>query len=104
MKKRAEKNDKFSSTEVGTLIEQLRSEFKVFGEGLKDLREKFDTLAGMVANHEEKSIWSRLEINAIKERLTKIDGKLARIEDNLKSKADQKDLQTLEKKVTSLTR
>lgn len=109
MKKQAKK-DKFSTSEVGALIDQLRGEFKVFGESLSDLREKFDALTGMVAEHEEKSTWSRLEIGTIKGDLTKINGKLARIEestrsikDNLKSKVDRKDFETLEKKVASFT-
>ena len=111
MKKRARKDDKYTATEVGTLIEQIRSEFKVFGEGLKDLREKVDaTHEQVIKNTEQITLLeiaireTRGEITKINGRLDRIEERLGRIEDSLKSKADQKDFQDLEKKVTSLTR
>lgn len=109
MKKQAKK-DKFSSSEVGALIDQLRGEFKVFGEGLNDLREKLDAVTGMVAENSEKVTLSRIEIGVLKNELFKVNGKLARIEEsihlinnNFKSRVDRKDFEILEKKVASLT-
>ncbi len=123
MKKLAKKDDKFSPTEVGALIEDLRSQFKVFGEGLSDLREKVDTLAGKVdtlagkvdtltgiVNHEaKKSDLSRIDIANLKMDVANLKTTVSRIEediriikDNLVSKADRKDFEILEKKVASL--
>jgi uncharacterized phage infection (PIP) family protein YhgE len=118
MKKRVKKDDKFTVTEVGALIEDLRGQFKVFGEGLIDLREKFDTLAGkvdtltgIVAREAEKSDLFRMRIVNLENTVTQINGKLARIEEdirlirnNLASKVDHKNFEILEKKVASLTR
>ncbi len=42
----------FSATEVGTLIEDLRSQFKIFGEGFEDVRGR---LAGVEAQVEESN-------------------------------------------------
>ncbi|MBU4457405.1 MAG: hypothetical protein KJ902_01545 [Candidatus Omnitrophica bacterium] len=110
MKKRAKKDDKFRSTEVGALIEDLRGQFKVFGEGLNDLREKVDTVTGMVGQEAEKSTMSRMDIMVLKNTVTQINGKLAGIEkdmrlirDNLKSKVDRREFELLEKKVASIT-
>ncbi len=109
MKKQAKKDNKFSPTEVGALIEDLRSQFKVFGEGLKDLREKVDTLAGKVdtltgiVNHEaKKSDLSRIDIANLKNAVNRIEEQMRLIRDNLASKADHKDFEILEKKVASL--
>ena len=124
MKKQAKKNDKFTVTEVGALIEDFRSQFKVFGEGLNDLREKVDTLAGKVdtlagkvdtltgiVNHEaKKSDLYRIDIANLKMDVANLKTTVSRIEeqirlirDNLASKVDRKDFELLEKKVASIT-
>ena len=110
MKKQTKKNGKFTVTEVGALIEDLRGQFKIFGDGLNDLREKVDTVTGMVDQEAEKSTMSRLDIMALKNTVTQINGKLAGIEkdmrlirDNLVSKADRSEFEILEKKVASFT-
>ncbi len=110
MKKRAKKEDKFSVREVSVLIEDLRSQFRVFGEGLRDVREKLDTVTGIVAENSENITLLRIGVSATKDELVKVNGKLARIEesirfikDKLKSKVDRKNFELLEKKVTSLT-
>lgn len=109
MKKQAKKNGKFTVTEVGTLIEDLRSQFKVFGEGLKDLREKFDTLdtklealTGIVSREAKKSDLSRIDIANLKNAVARIEEDICLIKDNLISKADRKEFELLEKKVSSL--
>ena len=111
MEKRARKTDKFTVTEVGALIEDLRSQFKVFGEGLKDLREKvdglkdlrekvdglndlrekFDTLTGKVdtltgiVNHEaKKSDLSRIDIADLKTDVANLKNTVVRIEKDIR--------------------
>jgi hypothetical protein len=110
MKKRVKKDDKFSPTEVGALIEDLRGQFKAFGEGLKDLREKFDTLdskletlTGIVNHEAKKSDLSRIDIANLKNAVNRIEEQIRLIRDTLVSKADRKDFEILEKKVASLT-
>jgi len=110
MKKRPKKVDKFTVTEVGALIEDLRGQFKIFGEGLNGLREKVDTLTGIVNHEAKKSDLSRMDIASLKTDVAtlktdiaslKIDVRLIR--DTLVSKIDRKDFEILEKKVVSLT-
>jgi len=117
MKDRVKKDDKFSPTEVGALIEDLLGQFKVFGEGLNDLREKVDTLTGIVNHEAKKSDLSRMDIATLKADIATLKADVATlkadvatlkadvrfIRDNFASKADRKDFELLEKKVASLT-
>ena len=103
MKKPPKKAGKFSLTEVGALIEDLRSQFKAFGEGLNGIREKVDTLTGIVNHEAKKSDLSRIDIANLKNAVNRIEEEIRLIRDNLASKADRKDFETLEKKVASRT-
>lgn len=66
------KNSKDKTTmtarEVAVLIEDLRSQFKVFGEGLAALREKVEGIANALANVIER-------ITLIEARLTRLESK-----------------------------
>ena len=57
-----------STTEVGVLIEDLKSNFRTFGEGLTMLREKIDSVANALANTMER-------ITTIESRLTRLENK-----------------------------
>ena len=103
MKKPPKKAGKFSLTEVGALIEDLRSQFKAFGEGLNGIREKVDTLTGIVNHEAKKSDLSRIDIANLKNAVNRIEEEIRLIRDNLASKADRKDFELLEKKVASRT-
>lgn len=89
MEKRIKKEDKFSSTEVGALIEALRSEIQPVLEAIPDMQNKLDSIFEQVGKNTEKL--GILEI-AVK-----------RILEELKSKVNRSDFEILEKKVTSLT-
>ena len=91
MKKQAKKTGKFTPTEVGTLIEDLRGQFKVFGEGLNDLKEKFDTLdsklealTGIVNHEAKKSDLSRIDIANLKTDVADLKNTVARIEEDIR--------------------
>jgi len=89
MKKPTKKDDKFSPTEVGALIEALRSEIKPVLEAIPDMQKKLDSIFEQVGKNTEKLVV--LEI-AVK-----------RILEELKSKLNRSDFEILEKKVASLT-
>ena len=93
------KKDKYTVTEVGTLIEALRSEFKPILEQIPGMKERLDNVYEQVGKNTEKL--GLLEI-AVR-RIPGIEKKVDSILEELKSKADQKDLETLEKKVAALT-
>ncbi|PIQ87609.1 MAG: hypothetical protein COV74_00030 [Candidatus Omnitrophica bacterium CG11_big_fil_rev_8_21_14_0_20_45_26] len=42
-------HNEFTAREVAVLVEEFRSEFRAFGEGLQDLREKVDRIEGRLA-------------------------------------------------------
>lgn len=88
MKKRAKKNDKFSSTQVGTLIEALKSEIKPVIEAIPGMQKKLDSIFEQVGKNTEK-----IEANRVL---------ITRVLEELKSKVDRRDFEILEKKVASL--
>jgi len=83
------KKDKYTVTEVGTLIEALRSEFRPLLEQIPGIKNKLDSVYEQVGRNTEKIEENRFLINRVLEQL--------------KTKADQKDLEALEQKVASLT-
>ena len=67
MKKESkETKNTMTAREVAVLIEDLRSQFRIFGEGLTALREKVDSIANALAN--------------VIERITTIELRLSRLE------------------------
>src|SRR3989338_1649156 len=53
MKKRVNKNDKFTVTEVGTLIEAMRREFKPILEDIPSIKTKLDSVFEQVGKNTE---------------------------------------------------
>ena len=68
MKKADKDKTTMTAREVAVLIEDLRGQFRVFGEGLTALREKVDSIANALAN-----VMGR--ITAIELRLTRLETK-----------------------------
>jgi len=75
--------------EFAVILEKVYSEIKTLGEGQSALSEKLDGITGMVAKNTEDISWQKLELgmkyDKINTELNKINGKLVRIEDNLKA-------------------
>jgi chromosome segregation ATPase len=73
-------NDKTTMTarEVVVLIEGLRSEFKLFGDGLKMLIAKVEALEATVAR-----VWEK--VTQIDLRLIRVEKKIVEIDERLKS-------------------
>ena len=90
MEKRAGKKDKFSVTEIGVLIDSLRSEIKPILEDIPEIKKKLAGVFEQVGRNPEK-----IEINRLL---------ITRVLEELKSKVDRKDFEILEKKVNALTR
>lgn len=81
MKKRVKKDNKFSSTKVGVLIEAMKQEFKPILEDIPSIKAKLDSTYEQVGRNTEL---------------------LNRVLLELKSKVARKDFELLEKKVASL--
>jgi hypothetical protein len=67
-KENKETKNTMTAREVAVLIEDLRSQFRIFGEGLTALREKVDSIANALANVIER-------ITTIELRLTRLESK-----------------------------
>lgn len=104
MKKRTvRKKDKYSVTEVGTLIERLRAEFKPVLKAIPGMQEKLDSIYEQVGRNTEKIELNRQLITRNEGLITRNEGLINRILEELKMKVDRKDFEILEKKVASLT-
>ena len=79
MEKRMKKEDKFSSTEVGALIEALRFEIKPVLEAIPDMQEKLDSIFEQVGVNTEKLV---LLETAVKGNAEKIDRNAEKIDRN----------------------
>ena len=74
-----------TTSDVGVLIESFRSEFKIFGEGQDSLKDKVESSRGMIARIMEDNTRQDVKLSVIENNITKIDGKLAQIESDIKT-------------------
>lgn len=95
-KPKSKSKDKFSATEVGTLVEQFRSEFKVFGEDLTTLKDDVKATKEMVGKNFERI--TLLEI-AVRDIVNKISALTASIDRLAKTKTDREEFKALEGRV-----
>jgi len=68
MKKNAKDKTTMASQEVAILLEDLRSQFGVFGDGLAAIRDKAESIANTLASVMER-------ITAIELRLSRLENK-----------------------------
>jgi chromosome segregation protein len=87
-KKKAKKNETMPKDQVVAILENIRSDFKVFGEGQKDLERKMD------------KVLNRLD--SLENRVDKMDIRLSNLED--KSSDNSIKLIVLEGKIDELKR
>lgn len=91
--------DKYTVTEVGTLIDQFRGEFKVFGENIISVKSDVKSIKEMVSDNTERI--TLLEIT-VRNVVAKIDELIKSINTLVKTKADRQEFQALEKRVSIL--
>ena len=102
MRKRASKatgKDEYTVTEVGTLIDQFRGEFKVFGENLTSVKEDVGTIKEQVAKNSEDAALLKTAVRSLSAKIEKLTESIERL---IKTKADREELLTLEKRVSGL--
>ena len=102
VKKQMKKDDKFSSTEVGALIEALRSEIKPVLESIPDMQNKLDSIFEQVGKNTEKLGILETAAKAHTEKTELNRQLITRVLEELKSKVDRGVFEILEKKVASL--
>ena len=84
MKKNTGKLKEFDKDrEFGVILEKIYSEVKVISEGQSLLRDNLDSTMGMVAKNREDTTMINIKTSGIKDELTKINGKLSKIEQDI---------------------
>jgi predicted translin family RNA/ssDNA-binding protein len=85
MKKKPKKSKEFDeSREFGAVLEKIYSDIKIISEGQSVLRDKLDATMGMVAKNVENITMLNIRTSGIKDDLTKMNGKLTHIEEDLR--------------------
>ena len=92
--KKVEKNPPLKKRDVYTIVlEDLRSQFKVFGESLDAVKKKGEETFEEVGNIKVEITEIKTEITEIKKRLDSIEKRLSRVESNpAKAEAEIKSL------------
>jgi len=96
MEKEAKKN-KFSTSEVGAFIENLRAEIKPILEGIPDIKKKLDGIFEQVGKNTETLGTFETVFRRSAEKIEINRQLITRVLEELKSKVDRKDFETLEK-------
>jgi uncharacterized membrane protein len=85
MKKETKKTKEFSKERKFTVIlEKVYAEIKLMGEGQNAIKDKLDSAMGMIARNTEDITMLNMSVSVIKSDITKINGKLAQIEEDLR--------------------
>ncbi len=93
-KKKINKNS-YTGGEVGVILEGIRSDFKIFGETLLDVKKKGDATFEAVGELKE-------DVAVLKEDMIFVKGELGLIRNELKEKVSRDEFALLEKRVLSL--
>ncbi|MCX5703948.1 MAG: hypothetical protein NT066_05625 [Candidatus Omnitrophica bacterium] len=84
MKKEPKDKEHNKDREFSVILEKIHSEIKVIIEGQNALRDKLDSTMGMVAKNREDITMLNIRTGGIKDDLTKMNGKLAQIEEDIR--------------------
>lgn len=112
-----EEKNSYTPTEVGTLIEQFRSEFKVFGERQQSIIEKqqsiiekLDATYEQVGKNTQEIALIKTTLRNLKEQVSINTGKIEEnrqliehVLEELKLKASREEFKTLKNRVDSST-
>ena len=101
--KRQAKKDKFSTSEVGALIENLRAEIKPILEDIPDIKKELDGIFEQVGKNSETLGTLEIAVRRSAEKIEINRQLITRVLEELKSKVDRKDFEILKKKVASVT-
>lgn len=98
----ARKEKKVKKDYVAVLLEDLRSQFKIFGEDLESVRRKGEATFDAVGELQEKVEDVVLEMRWVKAELRLIKVEIAELKKLFTRKADIERLEVLEKEVARL--
>src|SRR5262245_8118386 len=78
------RDDAFTGTQVGVLIEGLRSEFRVFSEDLSSVKKTVNVISDGLGRQREESALIKIDIRFLKEGQKKLEGKFDAIAQDIK--------------------
>lgn len=102
LKKLPKKLDEHAYFQVGALIEDLHSNFKVFGENLSSVTEKVDGIAHELGMVKEDISVIKMDVKEIKAEIKSIKNEIQKLKLTLTQKAELEFLLDLEKRVLKL--
>lgn len=100
MAKKTKKN--YTSTEVGTILEEVRSDFKVFGESLGNVERRGNATFEAVGKLQEGVTILKEDVKTLKNDMVFVKGELGIIRNELKEKVGRDEFVLLEKRVAFL--
>ena len=77
--------DAFTATEVGTLIEDFQSQFRVFDDGLKTIGRKVDSIDETVGRAWVKITGIDIRLIRVENRLENVENRLGNVENRLEN-------------------
>jgi DNA repair ATPase RecN len=99
---RARKGKKIKKDYVAILLEDLRSQFRIFGEDLESVRRKGEATFSLIEQLQKKVDGVTLEMGWVKAELQLVKLELAELKKLFTRKAEIERLEALEKEVARL--
>ncbi len=75
--------ESFTAMEVGAILEDLRSQFRTFGEQLQATNRHLDVIEAEVARQAERLTMVELRLTSIESRLTDVESRLTDVESRI---------------------
>lgn len=74
----------FTAREVAVLIEELRGQFRIFGENLSAVKSKVEAIFEEQGRQKEEIFIIKTDINVIKTEIKEIKARLDRVEEDIR--------------------
>lgn len=84
-KTKSKKHATFTGTQVGTILEDIQSQFMAFGEGQQILSDNVDKLDKKADKLDSKVDRLDIRLNNVENKVDKLDTRLNNVESNLKT-------------------
>ena len=92
----------YKGSEFAVILEDIKGDFKVFGESLADVKKKGDATFEAVGKLQEDVSVLKEDVSVLKEDMGIVKDELGLIRNELKAKVSRDEFNLLEKRVISL--
>ncbi|TSC53747.1 MAG: hypothetical protein LiPW39_79 [Parcubacteria group bacterium LiPW_39] len=94
------KKKNYSGNEVGTILEEIKSDFKIFGESLSDVEKKGDATFEAVGKLQEDVTTLKDDVSTLKDDVSTLKDDVSTLKDDVSTLKD--DVSTLKDDVSTL--